>query len=182
MEKIILKNYPSYEISEDGTIHKLIQLRDKHGHIRNEMIGKFKRVELKQSKNRTNGYFRVSLNGKAKSVHSLVALAFIGERKEGFQINHIDGNKENNHYTNLEYVTASQNMKHATWMGLNKMPLRRGIMPGESNPGCKILEETAKKIKDLKNGIYFADEVAEMFKVKRRLVYAIWNNEIWKHI
>lgn len=42
--------------------------------------------------------------------HSLVAEAFIGERPEGFVIDHIDNNKQNNCLDNLRYITYSQNI------------------------------------------------------------------------
>jgi hypothetical protein len=63
------------------------------------------------------GYLRVSLNRKKYSVHKLVALNFIGDCN-GLQVNHKDGNKLNNHYTNLEYLTPSDNLKHAFSIGL----------------------------------------------------------------
>jgi len=46
-------------------------------------------------------------------VHKLVCEAFHGLRPNGYQCNHKDGNKENNKAINLEWVTASENMKHA---------------------------------------------------------------------
>lgn len=51
-------------------------------------------------------------------VHALVAQAFLGERPESFQINHIDGNKRNNLLSNLEYCTPKQNTRHAFALGL----------------------------------------------------------------
>lgn len=44
-----------------------------------------------------------------KTVHSLVALAFHGERPEGFQVRHLDGSRDNNRPENLEYGTRSEN-------------------------------------------------------------------------
>jgi hypothetical protein len=60
------------------------------------------------------------VNGKRKIVyvHSLVAEAFIGERPEGYMVNHKDGIKTNNLPENLEYVTRQENMEHASRMGL----------------------------------------------------------------
>ena len=65
----------------------------------------------------SNGYCKVSLsmgikNRKLTSVHVLVARAFIPNPGLLPQVNHIDGNKENNQVGNLEWVTQSQNMAH----------------------------------------------------------------------
>lgn len=63
------------------------------------------------------GYERVSLwkDGKGKHffVHRLVALAFIPNPNGYEYVNHKDGNKRNNNMDNLEWCSASQNMKHA---------------------------------------------------------------------
>jgi hypothetical protein len=53
-------------------------------------------------------------NKKVIAVHILVALAFLGERPEGMEINHRDRNTLNNYATNLEYVTSSENKRHAS--------------------------------------------------------------------
>ena len=50
-------------------------------------------------------------------VHSLVALAFIGPRPEGMEVNHKDCDKQNNALNNLEYVTHGENQRHAAQMG-----------------------------------------------------------------
>jgi hypothetical protein len=46
------------------------------------------------------------------SIHQLVYINFIGELEEDKVINHIDFNRENNHYSNLEAVTQNENIKH----------------------------------------------------------------------
>lgn len=69
-----------------------------------------------------NGYHRVylSMNGKnlPARVHALVCEAFIGPRPAGYEINHKDGDKSNNHLENLEYCTSRENTRHAIENGL----------------------------------------------------------------
>lgn len=71
---------------------------------------------LKPSKN-PQGYYTATLciDGKPISVavHTLVARAFCDGYSPELQVNHIDGNKENNQANNLEWVTAKENMEHS---------------------------------------------------------------------
>lgn len=66
--------------------------------------------------NKQNGYYSycIVVNGKQnyKYAHRLVAEAFIPNTQNKEQVNHKDGNKTNNHYTNLEWCTREENMKH----------------------------------------------------------------------
>lgn len=74
----------------------------------------------------TNGYMRVNLRKgnmryekpKTKSVHRLVAEAFIPSVPGKTYVNHIDGDKHNNVVSNLEWCTASENTVHAIKQGL----------------------------------------------------------------
>lgn len=72
----------------------------------------------------TFGYHQVkpSLKGKTKNclIHRAVALAFIPNEDNKPEVNHIDGNKANNHVTNLEWVTSKENQEHAVRTGLQK--------------------------------------------------------------
>ncbi|CAL6070076.1 HNH_endonuclease [Hexamita inflata] len=64
------------------------------------------------------GYFIINLKNEAGwapfNVHSLVANAFLGLKPTGFQVDHIDRNKQNNCIENLRYVSASNNCKNKT--------------------------------------------------------------------
>ncbi|CAE7352313.1 yosQ [Symbiodinium natans] len=61
-----------------------------------------------------NGYFAVIKGGRYMMVHRLVAATFLGQPSlPELQVNHKDMNRGNNHVSNLEYVTASENVKHA---------------------------------------------------------------------
>lgn len=69
----------------------------------------------------STGYRRVILYNPVKKrffIHRLVALHFCNGYSDDLVVNHIDGNKLNNHYKNLEWVTKSENDKHAFKLGL----------------------------------------------------------------
>ena len=70
----------------------------------------------------TNGYISVDLHqdGIKRSfrVHRLVAEAFIPNPESKKEVNHIDGNKDNNAVSNLEWTTHQENMSHAFENGL----------------------------------------------------------------
>lgn len=71
----------------------------------------------------SGGYRQVSLGrGKNQSVniHRLVATAFLPNPENKKTVNHIDGNKSNNHISNLEWATYKENNNHAQRLGLWK--------------------------------------------------------------
>lgn len=76
---------------------------------------------LKNFKN-TDGYDLVIItNGikrSTKTVHRLMAIAFIPNPENKPQVNHIDANKKNNNLSNLEWVTRSENTLHAYKVGV----------------------------------------------------------------
>ena len=102
------------------------------GRVRNDETNKMKSMDAT-----SDGYHKVDLysNGKRTSVrvHRLVAEAFIPNPNKLPQINHIDGNKENNNVKNLEWVNNSQNMIHAYRTGLVTPHPTYG-MRGHKNP------------------------------------------------
>ena len=112
----IWKDIPNYEgeyqVSNLGRIKSLSRQVNCNGGYKliNERI-------LRQSLNR-DGYFIINLGKgkhKTKSIHQLVAIAFLGHAPCGLalQVNHIDGNKTNNNVSNLEIVTARYNTADA---------------------------------------------------------------------
>lgn len=87
------------------------------GRIKNQKTGK-----ILQGTITSQGYIRltIKINDKRKNklLHQLVYETFCENfiEKENFVINHIDGNKLNNSYNNLEYVSQSQNVLHSVYV------------------------------------------------------------------
>lgn len=79
-----------------------------------------------------SGHQQISANLEQRLVHRLVAETWIPNPNPNYytQVNHIDGNKDNNSVENLEWVTPSQNTRHA-W--------RTGLLNGRRTP-IRIVE------------------------------------------
>jgi hypothetical protein len=80
--------------------------------------GNFRNIKGKVLKTNINArgyiYCNISTNGKVSKIkiHRLVAKYFIDNLYNKDTVNHIDGNKLNNHYTNLEWLTRKENIQH----------------------------------------------------------------------
>ena len=101
-----VKGYENlYEVSNLGRVKSL----PKKGFCRNS-------THLLRQRDNGFGYKICQLmkNGKRRviSTHRLVAIAFIPNPDNKKQVNHKDGNKYNNHYSNLEWCTNSENQLH----------------------------------------------------------------------
>lgn len=115
------------------------------GRIKSLNYKNTQRIKILKQYESTNGYLRTCLckNGIAKFflIHRLVAQAFINNQHNLLEVNHIDGNKQNNNVNNLEWCTRSENNVHAIKNNLRK------IKRGKDNPNSKIIYQ-----KDIKTG------------------------------
>lgn len=132
---------PNYQASSDGQIRSVQHTTTFIDGRKRAYPGKV----LAQA-NHSAGYKSVSL-GKiigTRTTHVLVLEAFAGSRPEGMWVNHKDGNKHNNAVENLEWVSASDNQRHAIATGLSpKPPLRRGT----SHYKNRLSEDQVRKIR-----------------------------------
>lgn len=123
-----IENFSKYQVSNLGNVKS----KDRYTKAKDDEIIHRKEFLLKEFINK-KGYKQVTLyddNGKPKTmrVHKLVALAFIENKNNLPQINHIDGNKLNNEVSNLEWISNYDNMQHAIKNGLIDQELRKENM------------------------------------------------------
>lgn len=112
-----IKEYPNYEISNYGRVRSLKYYSNVHKKY-------YDRVLILKEKTNRYGYKMITLsneNGrKCFTIHRLVAKAFIDNKSNYNEVNHIDGNKSNNKFNNLEWCTRRDNILHAYKLGLKK--------------------------------------------------------------
>jgi hypothetical protein len=123
------------------------------------------------------GYHRVTLIKdsvcKRKYVHVLVAEAFIG--KSDLEVNHINGIKSDNRVENLEWVTKSDNIKHAYKIGLKKK------YNGSLNGNSFLTKEQVIEIK-YETSHLSQRQISQIYKIAQTTVSAIKRGVIWPHI
>lgn len=170
-----IKGYEGiYEVSNYGRIKSLSRPMVR--------IGAYvsKEIYLKLVKSKRYGYLNVTLCnankiGKQKRIHQIVVEAFIGDVKIGYQINHIDGNKENNKLCNLEIITASENIKHAYKTGL--------IGSNEDHPRAKFSNEKIIEMRNLfYNRKYTCRQLSEINGVNNTTMNRILNGTSYKGV
>ncbi|MED3552519.1 NUMOD4 domain-containing protein [Cytobacillus praedii] len=156
MEQEIWKDVPNYDgdykVSNFGKV-KSFKHKKEGKLLKNNLI--------------SSGYlvFGAMKNGKRKStlIHVLVCELFNDSKPtENHIVNHRDGNKQNNHYLNLEWVSRSENSHHAYNNGLMKKngSRRRKVVQknlnGEIINKFESLTEAAKAIGSKNIGIFKA--------------------------
>lgn len=151
----VLKGFEKYVFFDDGRVWS----RSKH-HFMNPCIN-------------VDGYPQTMFNRKSKTVHRLIAMAFVQNPHNYTEVNHIDGNKQNNHFTNLEWCTRSHNVKHTYKLKLNSQK-------GEQNGNSKLTANQVKNIRQmLKRGFSHA-ELAKKYNVTSTTIRDIHLRNTWR--
>lgn len=116
-------------------------------------------------------------NGKKRTflAHRLVLKAFNPiDDMENLEVNHKDGNKKNNNLDNLEWVTTSENQRHAFLMGLNK-PRK-----GEKNNFAKLTENDIKKIFEMRAQGKLQKDIAKEIGCTPSNISYILSKKTWR--
>ena len=99
-------------------------------------------------------------------IHRLVAMTFI-EGNEKLTVNHKDGNKLNNHYSNLEFISSVKNLKHAHRIGLSKAPKNK---VGTENEKSKLNKNQVKEIRESNLSLR---KLANAYNVHHSVIFGI---------
>ena len=146
-------DYPNYEVSNLGNVRR---------------IGS---VTLLKPIDNGKGYKTVHLsNDKGRRlclIHRLVMVVF-NPIETTMDVNHKDGNKSNNTLSNLEWVTKSENTRHAHKTGLfasrNKLSIEQvKYIKSKKVPGSAL-------------------SLAKEFNVQRSVIYKIWNGSLYPYV
>lgn len=109
---------------------------------------------------------------KTVLVNRIVALRFLPNPQNLPQVNHIDGNKENNALSNLEWSSGSDNERHAHRTGLKSGR-------GSANSNAKL---TAEQVAEIRESRDTPVELAFRFGVGVSTIVNIRNRKTWKHV
>ena len=160
----------SYEISSFGIPRSLNRLSINRNKVCN-LKGKILKKVIR------NGYEHIMISSGnlrfVKKVHRLVAEAFIPNPENKRCVNHKDGNKLNNHVSNLEWVTHSENNKHAYDFNLKKPIIGKKVFT------CKLYE---KEVLEIRASNLTAYKLAKLFCVSKSNIASILHRKSWKHI
>lgn len=146
-----IEEFPNYKVSNYGNILST--------NYRNTGVEKQMNINI------NNDYPQINfINGNVKKsikIHRLVALYFVDNINNYKIVNHIDGDKTNNYYKNLEWCSYSHNIKHAHASGLNNI--------SELNKSI-IKEKISRKVIDVITNIEYNSikEAAKALNIERR--------------
>ena len=158
----VIQYAPNYMISNDGQVYKFQGAKSP------------RIMKLKTDK---DGYKNIQLNYNGqkfyKRVHVLVAEAFIPNPENKEQVNHINGIKDDNRVDNLEWCTASENIKHA-YDYLKKQP------PHSTDKQCYLYIDNIKiqQFDTISEACQYAKEVYNIPYFQLQKHYICRNAEI----
>lgn len=159
----ICPSYPNYEVNKSGSVRRIssgkIMTQRLHG------ISKYFAIRTCHNNVPKNTY-----------VHKMVADAWVpnDDLTNKTQVNHIDGDKHNNFYSNLEWCTPSQNQQHAVQNDLKGS--------GEDLYNASMTAETAHLVCRLLCQGYRPKDIAETYDLSKDVVRKIKDGSTWFEI
>ncbi len=165
-----------YEVSSLGDIRSLdrsfVNALGHHVHLKGRPLApRFRNIRYGMMI-----FCRDGITKKNRTIHTVVAEAFLGPRPDGMVVNHIDGNKHNNSVENLEYVTQSQNVRHAFDNNL-RVPKR-----GSDHYSSNLTEADIVVIRnEFSSGIRGVD-LARRYSTTNKAISNICRRKTWKHV
>lgn len=157
-------NHSKYSVTEDGRIYT-------HKQRSGWITGATDRLGYKRL-NATND------DGKRSNlyIHRAVAMAFIPNPENKPHVNHKDSNPSNNHVSNLEWCTHTENMQHSAKAG------RKAGLSGEKNPAHKYTESIVKKVREMYSSGCSQMDIKRALGIPQPTVSVIVRGVRWRSI
>jgi len=165
-----------YKVSNEGNVKSLDRIVLGNRGSKCRRVGRPMKLRVEK-----NGYVRVALSSDGKnikfSVHRLVGIAFLDNKKGLPEINHIDGNKENNNVENLEWCSSRDNQLHAFASGLQRKRL------GSELHQTKITEDNVRDIRNMwGSGKHKQYEIAKKYNLHPQYVSLVIHRKRWGYV
>jgi hypothetical protein len=170
-----------YEVSNLGNVRSKAVFIPHDGNWNKDAGGYIKKFKKHNQQMNRYGYMHVKLckygTCNHRTVHRLVANAFIPNPDKLKQVNHIDGVKTNNTVSNLEWVSAGQNIKHAWETGL----MNAEHLTGSKHFNTKLSEKQVLSIRK-ESGNTTIKDIANKYGIGITTTRDIITRRTWKHI
>lgn len=167
-----IPGFPKYEINEEGVVRRRLPSRISSSHV-----GKTIKPHLSRKKGRytINLMREDGLGKRTVYVHKLVAAAFLPPQPSPEHVvDHIDGNKRNNHASNLRWLTNPENCRSATEMGLKPR--------GEAHGNAVVTDELVREIRRRYASGETQMALHRELGIARTTIQAIVTRKYWKHL
>lgn len=170
--------YPDrYEVSNKGRIRSKSYLIKRNNAYKE--IEYWTKPKLLKPVKRKDGYLRITLSKdtveKKFYLHRLIAMVFCEGFKEGLEVNHKDFNRSNNNFSNLEWVTPSENQKHV-------YREKRRCVKNINHPRASFTIADIKSIRKLYKNGESAIKISRKYDRSLSTIKDIVSNRTWKGI
>lgn len=141
--------------------------------------------EKQKKRVHNNGYLRGTISGKDVYIHRLVAEAFCENPRGCKEVNHKDGNKQNNNADNLEWCTRSENNRHAFQTGLRdykelkRMSEKAQVVKRQKR---RLTDDQVKEIRERKEKGTPSHVIAKEYGMVRQTIDAIWHRRMYRDV
>ena len=168
----VIPGFPRYAINEHGTV---LSTCPRNGRGKQRPWTNASQLALVAD---SDGYLCINLyrNGRMQQmrVHALVLTIFVGPCPDGLQCRHLDGNKTNNHVSNLAWGTSHENHLDKATHGT--------IAKGERNGRSKLTNEDVAEIRKRRANGEMLETIAHDFSVSKGTVSHVAIGRKWKHV
>lgn len=145
------------------------------GRVRNAVTKRIRKLSTNAGGYLVCGLVLDTGDSKTVRVHRLVALAFLPADSVKREVNHIDGNKQNNRLDNLEWVTSKENKKHAWDNGLYSCS-------GENHGQAVYTEEQIRKVCEMLSVEPSNKLISEELGIAIHTIASIRSGRIWNNV